>query len=131
VPFMAERVITSRPPASTTGVAVATGVPGPARRWLFPAGSAGGGADERLVVFDPGGAAAHVSVVASGASNAVTLSPLVVAPGTRQAVDLGRVDPATTLVLDVTSDVPIVAEREQFSAGGQGLSNTTGIAGGP
>ena len=54
---------------------------------------------------------------------------LDVAPGARAEVDIGQVDPGAVVVLDVTADVPVVVEREQFGAGGTGLSNGTGIAG--
>jgi hypothetical protein len=130
VGVVAERVITSGPPAAATGVADTTGASAPARRWVFPEGSAANGADEWLVVFDPGAAPAHVSVVASGAGQATVLPALVIGPGSRQAVDIGRIDPAGIVVLDVGSDVPIVAERRQFATTGAGMSNATGIAGG-
>jgi len=129
VPVVAERVIVSRPPTSTTGVADATGVAAPARRWVFAAGAAALGNEERVVVFDPGGQPAHVSVTASSGGQATTLRSLTVAPDGRAQVDIGQIDPGAVVVLDVTADVPVVAEREQFGAGGTGLSNGTGIAG--
>jgi hypothetical protein len=129
VPVVAERVIVSRPPTSTTGIADATGAAAPARRWVFAAGSAALGADERVVVFDPGGQPAHVSVTGGSDGHAATLRTLDVAPGARAEVDIGQVDPGAVVVLDVTADVPVVVEREQFGAGGTGLSNGTGIAG--
>ena len=129
VPVAVERVIVSRPPTPTRGVADATGVPAPARRWVFAAGTAAQGADERVVVFDPGGAPARVSVVASGSGQAVTLRSLVVGAGARAAVDIGELDRGATVVIELTSNVPVVAEREQVPAGGAGLSNATGIAG--
>jgi hypothetical protein len=129
VPVVVERVITSAPPAAASGVGDAIGAPATADRWVFAGGSAAAGADERLIVLNPGAAAAHVSVVASGAGTAVRLPALVVAPGTRQAIDIGRIDPAAVVVLDVTADVPVVAERAQYMTSGPGMSEGTGIAG--
>ncbi len=128
VPVVVERVITSGPPAVGLGVSDAIGAPATATRWVFPAGSAANGADEWLVVLNPGAAPAHVAVVASGGAVAVKLPPLVVAPGSREAVDIGTVDPAGVVVLDVTGDVPIVAERAQYVTAGPGISGGTGIA---
>ena len=96
---------------------------------MFAAGSATGGFDEWLVVANPGSAIAHVSVVASGDGHAVRLPSLTVAPQTRQAIDLARFDPGASVVLDVTSDAPVVAERAQYVTSGPGLSDGTGAAG--
>ena len=70
-----------------------------------------------------------MSVTASSGGQATTLRSLTVAPDGRAQVDIGQIDPGAVVVLDVTADVPVVAEREQFGAGGTGLSNGTGIAG--
>jgi len=69
-----------------------------------------------------------VAVVASGGGTAVKLPALVVGAGSREAVDIGTVDPAAVVVLDVSADVPIVAERAQYVTAGPGISGGTGIA---
>jgi len=59
-----ERVITSTAPGGARGTVGTIGAPAPATRWVFAAGSTTNGEDERLVLVNPGGADAHVSVVA-------------------------------------------------------------------
>jgi hypothetical protein len=126
VPVVSERVITSFAPAKPTGTAATIGAPTAARRWVFAAGSTINGERERLVVADPGGADAHVSVVASGEGAAVRLPPVVVPAAGRVSIDVTRLDPADIVMLDVTADVPVVAERALY---GGGPSNAVGIAG--
>jgi hypothetical protein len=125
-PFVAERVITSGRPATQTGVAATIGSDATAKRWVFGAGATTGGEAERLVIVNPGGADAHVSVVASGDGGAVHLPAVVVPAAGRASVDIGALHPAGVVMLDVTSDTPVVAERALY---GTGPSHSVGIAG--
>jgi hypothetical protein len=125
-PVVPERVITSSGPGTAAGTAGTIGAPATARRWVFAAGSTTNGADERLVIANPGGGVAHVSLVASGQGTAVRLPPVVVPSAGRVSVDITRLDPADVVMLDLSSDVPVVAERALY---GSGASNAVGIAG--
>jgi len=126
VPFVSERVITAAKPATQTGTAATIGAEATSRRWVFGAGSTTGGQTERLVVLNPGAADAHVSVVASGDGEAVHLPSLVVPANARVSFDIGALHPADVVMLDVTSDVPIVAERALY---GTGPSHSVCVAG--
>ena len=122
VPVVPERVITS----SAQGTAATIGAPATARHWVFAAGSTTHGQDERLIVVNPGGGDAHVSVVASGDGGAVRLPPVVVPAASRVSVDITALEAADVVMLDVTADVPVVAERALY---GNGPSDALGIVG--
>jgi hypothetical protein len=131
-PFAVERMYEESSPAPHQGVADSMGSPRLSTEWVFPAGSAGAGADEYLVMFNPGAKAAHITVIASGQGQAARLAglnPLVLAGGSREAIRISDVHPSGIVVLDVRSDVPIVAERAQARRPGVGLSGTIGIGG--
>lgn len=132
VPVVVERVYEELSPAPRTGVAVSMGAPHLSNRWVFPAGSSGDGADEYLIVANPGSGPVKVTVTASGVGQPVVLpglGPLRLAPGTRQAVRIGDIHRAGIVMLDVTADAPIVAERSQANVSTPGLSGSLGIAG--
>lgn len=126
VPVVPERVITSTAPGGARGTAGTIGAPAPARRWVFAAGSTTNGEDERLVLVNPGGTDAHVSVVASGNGGAVRLPAVKVPAASRVSVDVTALDPSDVVMLDVTADTPIVAERALY---GRGPSDAIGIVG--
>jgi hypothetical protein len=127
VPVSATQVSTSTSAGLGTGVALTIGAPGVTGGWVFPAGSSTNGGQESLLLFNPGGRAARVTVTVSGngASRAVSVPP--VAPESAVVVNLDTADPAGVLIVEVLSDQPIVAGREQGNAGGQGFSSTVGI----
>jgi hypothetical protein len=127
VPVVAERVIEAGPPGPHTGVGDTFGTPRPATGWVFPAGSAGPGADEWLVLFNPSDAPARVSLTASGLGQPQPLPVVALAAGSRRAIEISTELPKGIVVLEVTSTVPIVAERAQFVLGGPGMSDSTGI----
>jgi hypothetical protein len=129
-PVVAERVITASAPSTYAGIGDTMGTPVLADRWVFPAGSAANGADEWLVVFNPGRTAARVAVTASGSGEPHPLAGFTLAGGTRRSVEISTEYPEGIVVLDVTSDVPVAAERAQFVVGAPGLSDTIGIVGG-
>ncbi|MHB8467452.1 MAG: DUF5719 family protein [Acidimicrobiales bacterium] len=131
VRVVVERVYEELSPAPHTGVADSMGSPRLADRWVFPAGSASEGADEYLIVCNPGPSAANVTVTASGTGQAVVLrglGPLVLAPRSRQAIRIGDARRAGIVALDVTADRAIVAERSQANVSQPGLSGAIGVA---
>ncbi len=132
VPVVAELVIDAVAPAARSGVSDTTGAPRLSTGWVFPAGSAAAGADEWIVLFNPGTRPARVTVAASGAGRSQPVAAgAALAAGSRRAIDIGVVHPQAISVIEVTSDVPIVAERAQFTIGAPGLSDTVGIPAAP
>jgi len=132
VPVVAERVIDAVSPAVRAGVSDTTGAPRLSTGWEFPAGSAAAGSDEWIVLFNPGNRTADVTLSASGLglSQPVAVGGALL-PGTRRAVDIGVAHPQAICVIDVASDVPVVAERAQFTIGAPGLSDSVGIPAAP
>lgn len=133
VPVVSERVMEAGTGSFRTGVADSMGSPVASERWEFPAGSSADNADEYLVVFNPGDHPARVEVTVSGLGQAVPLPgahPLVIPPSSRRAVHINDVLAKGIVVIDVLSDVAVVAERAQSHQVGPGLSGTIGIAGG-
>jgi hypothetical protein len=128
-PVVAERIIQAASASGHTGVGDTLGTPRLATGWVFGAGSAGSGADEWLVLFDPGTAPAQVTVVASGMGKPQSLPPVTLSPGSRQLVHIGATYPEGIVVLHVASSAPIAAERAQFITAGPGLSDSIGIIG--
>jgi len=129
VPVVAERTIDAGPPSTHAGVGDSFGSPRSAKEWTFPAGSDISGADEWLVLLDPGRTPARVTVTASGMGVADSLPGGVTVPaGGRMAIQINKFAPQGVLILDVTSDVPIVAERALYIVGAPGMSDSIGIA---
>lgn len=134
VPVVVERVMEVGGSRSLPrGVADTLGAPAPSRRWVFPAGSATGDADEYLIVSNPGRGRAHVDVMVSGEGHRRPLpgvSPLVIPARSRRVLRIGELVSEGVVVLDVSSDVAVVAERAQLHHATPGLSSAIGIAGG-
>ncbi|GAC1313790.1 MAG: hypothetical protein NVSMB16_10540 [Acidimicrobiales bacterium] len=130
VPVVAERVMEATSDSARVGVGDTLGAPQGAKRWLFAAGSAMLPADEYLIVFNPTDRRVTVTVTASGLGDSAPVgSPFTLAPSTRQALHVNDSVSKGIVVLDVSADGPVVAERAQSRADGPGLSSTIGIAG--
>jgi hypothetical protein len=124
-PVVVERTVVVGSPAARTGAAEMLASPGTARRWQVTAGGATSTQDEWLVVADPGGAAAtvRVSYLNQGAERTVPgLGQVVVPAGGHALVRLGDHLQVADLGLVVTSDVPVVVERDLYQVKGPGVS---------
>jgi hypothetical protein len=98
---------------------VALGQTAPGHDWLFSHGRVGDGVDERIVLYNPGDAAAEVEVTVEAVDSAKRQPQpfgVVVRPGRYEVLDYGeeaRVEPGVTHGTAVRSrnGVPVVAER--------------------
>jgi hypothetical protein len=100
-------------PALSKGVAIATGAPVGALRWLVPTFDAGRTPAPVLFVHNPGNGIAVVTVkmLVGGVARAVPAAADVeVAPGDSIAVQVPSKAPAT-VSLEVTASSPVVVER--------------------
>ncbi|MGI9034380.1 MAG: DUF5719 family protein [Acidimicrobiales bacterium] len=130
VGVVVERDVDAGPPSKRVGVAETPGAQVTARRWVLSAGEADGNFDEYLVVQNPGPATARVSLSVLGDGTPVSngaLSGVQVGAGQRTAVRLGdSLKLAATPVL-VSSDQPVVVERDLYRLGGLGTSMSIGV----
>jgi hypothetical protein len=130
VPVVAERTVAAAPPAPRSGRAGLLGATRTARVWAFAYGAATPTSDEWIIVYNPGPREATVSItgLADGRALAIEgLQGLIVAPGRRQALRIGEHVQRTPLPLVVRSSEPVVAQREVFTVGGPGITDTMGI----
>ena len=102
-----------------SGINVVTGAPTATSQWFLPDGVVQAGLDEQLHVYDPGTAAARVSVSAHLAQGQAAPFDLAVAPHSQQVLDLAgqpRLPPGDDFTLDVkASGAPVVVERTVHS----------------
>ena len=124
VPLVAERVVTATAPAPRHGLLDVLGARAPARRWLLALGATNPATDEWVVVLNPGPDRATFSVQALAAGQLLAvegLQGLQVGPGQRRAVRLGDHIRRDDLALVVSSDRPVVVERDLYTGGGSGM----------
>lgn len=110
------------------GYTVVPGVLRPARRWLFPAGSADDLVDEWITVTNPGVRATRltVSVLAGGLLLVPDgLADLEIAPLARHPIRLGDFLKRTDLPVVVEADRPVEVVRNLYE--GRGVSTSPGI----
>ncbi len=110
------------------GASLQLGVSSPSRSWTFPAGRVHLGADQRMVIFNPGSDPAEVDIEfdlapADRASYGLVPVEAVVQPGRFTVVDLEAILTQAGLPLPYefgvrvlsANDVPVVAERWQVT----------------
>lgn len=124
-----QQEVLAREGAARPGYSAPTGIPEPASRWLFPAGSADDRFDEWLVVRNqqPEEAVVRVSVLARGFLLVPEgLDGVRIAPGSRVGLRLGDALKRSDLPLLVEADRPVEAVRGLFGAQ-EGVSLSPGI----
>jgi len=127
VPLVVERVVQAGPPSTRHGVLDVLGARGTATRWLLAVGASNPATDEWVVVLNPGPTRATFSVQALASGQLLDvegLQALPVEPGQRRAVRLGDHIRRDDLALVVTSDRPVVVERDLYTGGGSGLAGS-------
>ena len=112
------------------GLASVLGAREAARTWVFAAGLVTDKLDEWVIVMNPGPRPARISftVLASGQPLHVDRLQRVLLPaGRRTAVRMGSFVNRVDLGLEVSSDQPVVAERDLYRVGAAGISAVVGI----
>ncbi len=122
---------------SVTGAFCVVGTQAPAKDWLFAEGYTGANFHEYLSLanFD-GSTTANVTVnleYANGATNPMTLT---ISPQSQYFVDMNRLSASFTsataeVSAEITSDIPIVAQRQEYFRFGGTLPGGTDVVGQP
>jgi hypothetical protein len=130
VPVVAEQVTTGRSMGADGG-AIIPGSPLLARRWQFASGTAIDGSLLILALVNPGSRTATVDIEVLDGRKASTLSGSVsieLPPGVHATRTINDAVVGNELLLRVTSDQPIVAERTQYRTGdGTGFTASIGV----
>ncbi len=130
VPVVAERVFT-RSDADNVGVGAVLGSPVAAPSWLLVAGGVTRDRTEHIAVLNAT-ADAEVTFRVRGLVDGELvpipgLDDLVLAPGGRTSIVIGRYSRVDALPLVVTATGPVVVERGLYRARGRGISFAMGI----
>jgi hypothetical protein len=102
----------------------------PAERWASAAGGADDSTDQWLVVLNPGGRAAHVTVavLADGARTGTDAFGVVEVPaGQRRAVHVNDAVKRPSAPVAVTSDQPVLVERDLYRVKAPGLGMAAAV----
>jgi len=130
VPVVAEQVTTGRSMGADGGVII-PGSPLLARRWQFASGTAADGTLLILALVNPGNRTATVDIEVIDGRKASVLTGSVsieLAPGVHATRTINDAVLGNELLLRVTSDQPIVAERTQYRTGdGTGFTASIGV----
>lgn len=130
VPVVAERTVDAVSPAPRLGLAITLGARLSALSWVVAAGQVDDANDQWLVVQNPGPQAARITVSLLDDGRTVgtpTLDGLEVGANTRRAVKLNDSARKGAAALVVTSDQPVVVERDYYKSKGLGTAMSPAI----
>jgi hypothetical protein len=130
VAVVAERSVSGAAPSTRLGRSDMLGGTRTARVWAFPWGAATATADQWVVVHNPGGAEARLSISALADGQVLAIEGLqdqVIPSGARRAYRVGERIQRDALSLVVRSNVAVVAERMVFAVGVPGIADSLGI----
>lgn len=96
------------------------GVPAPATNWYMAEGSTRSGFDTWILLQNPLGAPANVTLTFLTSEGKRVTSSLLVPPGSRRSVYVNQIVPNADLSTIVSSDQPVVAERAMYFGDGGG-----------
>lgn len=122
---VAERTIDGAAPSPRTGVSITVGSRLPARRWATAAGGADDTTDQWVVVLNPGPDPARltVAVLADATGKAPdTVGVIDVPAGQRRSVHVNDAIKRPIAPVSVTSDQPVIVERDLYRVKGLGLA---------
>ena len=125
-----ERTIDGAAPSPRTGVSITLGARLPAKRWATAAGAADETTDLWVVVQNPGERTASVTlkVLADGAAVQVgNVADVAVQPGERRAFHVNAALKRTTAPILLTSNEPVVVERDLYRLRAAGLGMSAAI----
>jgi hypothetical protein len=134
VPVVAERILASTAPLETTDLAISSGSPLVANRWIFPGGgNQPGQLNEWVALVNPGPRQVQVQlgIVVNGQVRALDEdSTFTIEPGGTHRTRLPDSLGANRLTMQVFADGPVVAERILVRPGGARISTTVGVPAG-
>jgi len=130
VPVVVERTIDAVAPAPRAGLAITLGARLAARSWVVAAGQIDDANDQWLVVQNPGAAMARlaVSLLDEGRTLVpLSLERLEVGPKARRGLKLNDSVRRGNAALILTSDQPVVVERDYYKVRGLGTAMAAAI----
>jgi subtilisin-like proprotein convertase family protein len=116
-PIIAERAMYLPGPHLLEGGHESAGVNSPSTRWFLAEGATGGFFDCFVLLGNPNGSAANVTLTYLLPNGSTVQQPLVMPPNSRSTINVETVDPQlanTAVSTTITSDVGIVAERAMY-----------------
>jgi len=120
-----------------TGAATVVGTPSPEKDWLFAEGYTGPNFHEYLVLanFDPS-VTANVTVILEYSNGQVNPTTVAVPPRSQYFFDVNAASASfpqstTELSTEITSDAPIVAQRQEYFRFNQSVPGGTDVIGEP
>ena len=130
VPVVAERTVDAGSPAPRAGLAIALGARLSARSWVVAAGQVDEANDQWLVLQNPGGQTARITVSVLDDGRAVgppALESIEVGAKTRRGIKLNDSVRKGAAALLVTADQPVVVERDYYKSKGLGTAMSAAI----
>ena len=129
VDVVAERTIDGTAPSPRTGVSITVGSRLPAKRWAAAAGGADDTTDQWLVVLNPGERSAQltVGVLVDGSRTGDALGVIEVPGGQRRAIHVNDAVKRQAAPVTLTSDQPVVVERDLYRVKGLGLGMAAAV----
>jgi hypothetical protein len=116
-PIIAERAMYLPGPHPLEGGHESAGVNGPSTNWFLAEGATGSFFDCFVLLSNPSGSTAHVTLTYLLPNGSTIAQPLVMPPNSRSTINVETVDPQlanTAVSTTITSDVGIVAERAMY-----------------
>lgn len=130
VGVVVERTVVFGPPSGRSGVATMVGSRVTTRRWALAVGQSDDAVDELVVLQNPGARPVRVSIAVLDEGvqpPAPGLADLEVPAGGRRAVPLGDNVKGLSTPLVVTSNAPVVVERDTYRRKGLGATMAIGV----
>jgi hypothetical protein len=90
------------------------GVTESSRTWYLAEGSTSGGFETYLLLANPSDETATVNLTFMTGDEDISTDPVVLPPGRRHTVDVGKTVSNIQVSTRVTSDVPVIAERAMY-----------------
>ncbi|MBU4193983.1 MAG: C40 family peptidase [Actinobacteria bacterium] len=103
-----------------------SGTNGPARTWYFAEGATAGGYQTWILLHNPGEAGAKVKITFHADSGVVGPVAIKVGPASRTSINVGDHVCTYNVSTMVKSDLPVIASRTMYSAGGELAHSSTG-----
>ncbi|MBU4173436.1 MAG: C40 family peptidase [Actinobacteria bacterium] len=103
-----------------------SGVNSPARTWYFAEGATAGGYQTWILLYNHGEDGADVELTFHTDSGVVGPVAIKVGPASRTSVNVGEHVCTYNVATIVTSDLPVVASRTMYGAGGEWAHSSSG-----
>lgn len=125
-PVVAERALYSNHPVLGRGASTGEGVSAPATRWILAEGATAGGFETWILVMNPSGATATVTLTYLTGSGPQSLAPFPLSPGQRRSIKVNEAVTTYDVATRVDATQPVVVERSVYAPPGPYRDSTSG-----